>query len=162
DDGVSTIDLMYSVNGGPEKTVSLQAGGKRLREVVAGHTFFLEELGLKPGDLVAYYARARDNGGSGQDAKTDIYFLTVRPVDQTDKQAEGGGGGGGGDDPGELTERQKQVVAGTFNVERDRKTTPPNRLRENYATLNLAQGRVREAVETLMRRIMERNITAID
>jgi len=164
DYGVSTIDLMYSVNGGPEKTVSLQAGGKRLREVVAGHTFFLEELGLKPGDLVSYYARARDNGANtGQEAKTDIYFMSVRPFDQTYKQAEGGGGGGGGaDDPGELTERQRQVIAGTFKVDRDRKTTPPNQLRENFATLNLSQGRIREAVETLVRRMTERNITAID
>ena len=163
DYGVSTIDLLYSVNGGPEKTVSLQAGGKRLREVVAGHTFFLEELGLKPGDLVSYYARARDNGGNGQEAKTDIYFMSVRPFDQTYKQADAaGGGGGGGDDPGELTERQRQVIAGTFKVDRDRKTTPPNQLRENFATLNLSQGRIREAVETLIRRMMERNITAID
>ncbi len=164
DYGVSTIDLMYSVNGGPEKTVSLQAGGKRLREVVAGHTFFLEELGLKPGDLVSYYARARDNGANnGQEAKTDIYFMSVRPFDQTYKQAESGGGGGGGtDDPGELTERQRQVIAGTFKVDRDRKTTPPNQLRENFATLNLSQGRIREAVETLVRRIAERNITAVD
>jgi hypothetical protein len=163
DYGVSNIDLMYSVNGGPEKTVALQSGGKRLREVVAGHTFFLEELGLKPGDLISYYARAKDNGGNGQEAKTDIYFMTVRPFDQTYKQSEqAGGGGGGGDDPGELTERQRQVVAGTFNVERDRKTMPASRLRENFATLNLSQGRIREAVETLMRRIMERNITAVD
>jgi hypothetical protein len=162
DYGVSTIDLMYSVNGGPEKTVSLQAGGKRLREVVAGHTFFLEELGLKPGDLVSYYARARDNGGNGQEAKTDIYFMSVRPFDQTYKQADGAGGGGGSDDPGELTERQRQVIAGTFKVDRDRKTTSPNQLRENFATLNLSQGRIREAVETLVRRMMERNITAVD
>jgi hypothetical protein len=164
DYGVSDVDLMYSVNGGPEQKVALAAGGKALREVVAGHTFFLEELHLKPGDLISYYARAKDNGGSGQEAKTDIYFMSVRPFDQTYKQSEqaGGGGGGGAEDPGELTERQRQVVAGTFNVERDRKTTPPTRLRENYATLNLAQGRVREAVETLMKKIMERNITALD
>jgi hypothetical protein len=162
DYGISSIDLTYSANGGPEKTVALQSGGKRLREVVAGHTFFLEELGLKPGDLVSYYARAKDNGGNGQEAKTDIYFMSVRPFDQTYKQADQAGGGDGGDGPGELTERQRQVVAGTFNVERDRKTTAPNRLRENFATLNLSQGRIREAVETLARRIAERNITAID
>jgi len=161
DYGVSTIDLAYSVNGGPEKTVSLHSGGKRLREVSAGHTFFLEELQLKPGDLISYYARARDNGGAGHETKTDIYFMSVRPFDQSYRQAEGGGGGGG-ESPGELTERQRQIVAGTFNVERDRKTTPANRLRENFATLHLSQGGVREAVETLLRRMQERNITAMD
>jgi len=163
DYGVSNIDLVYSVNGGPEKTVALQKGGKRLREVVAGHTFYLEEMQLEPGDLVSYYARARDNGGAGQEAKTDIYFMSVRPFDQTYKEAEqAGGGGGGGDNPGELTERQRQVIAGTFNVDRDRKTMPANRTREGFATLHLSQGRVREAVETLTRRMMERNVTAID
>jgi hypothetical protein len=39
---------------------------------------------------------------------------------------------------------------------------PSSRLKENFATLHLSQGRVREAVETLMRRMMERNITSID
>lgn len=163
DYGVSSVDLVYSVNGGLEQTVALHRGGKRLREVVAGHTFFLEEMKLQPGDLVSYYARARDNGGAGQEAKTDIYFATVRPFDQTYKESQqAGGGGGGGDNPGELTERQRQVVAGTFNVDRDRKTMPANRTRENFATLHLSQGRVREAVETLMRRMMERNVTALD
>ena len=74
DYGVARLDLVYSVNGGEEKVVPLH-GGSRLKEVVAGHTFFLEELGLQPGDLVSYYARARDNdraGGAGKEAKTDI------------------------------------------------------------------------------------------
>ena len=37
-------------------------------EVSAGHTFFLEELGLQPGDVVSYYARATDND-DGQRAR---------------------------------------------------------------------------------------------
>ena len=63
DYGITNLELVYSVNGGPEKVVKLFNGTKRLPEVAAGHTFYLEELGVQPGDAVSYYARASDNGG---------------------------------------------------------------------------------------------------
>ena len=65
DFGVKSLDLVYSVNGGPEKTISLFGGSKRLPQVTAGHTFYLEELDVKPGDSVSYYAKAVDNGAGG-------------------------------------------------------------------------------------------------
>src|SRR5207344_861696 len=62
DFGVRQLELVYSVNGGPEKTVSIYGkGAKALTEVSAGHTIYMEELGVKPGDSVAYYAKAYDN-----------------------------------------------------------------------------------------------------
>src|SRR5262249_6688769 len=84
DYGVKDLGLVYSVNGGAEKTVKLFSGTKRLPEVTAGHTFYLEELGVKAGDSVSYYARATDNSGidGGQKASSDLYFVRVRPFDQ--------------------------------------------------------------------------------
>ena len=62
DFGVRQLDMVYAVNGGPERQVRLTAPAPaRCAEVTAGHTFFLEELGLQPGDVVSYYARATDN-----------------------------------------------------------------------------------------------------
>ncbi len=61
DYGVKDLELVYSVNGSAEKTVRLFEGSKRLPEVSAGHTFYLEELSVTPGDFVSYYARAADN-----------------------------------------------------------------------------------------------------
>ena len=61
DYGVKDLDLVYSVNGGAEKTLRLFDGKNRLSEVTAGHTFYLEELSVAPGDFVSYYARAADN-----------------------------------------------------------------------------------------------------
>ena len=61
DYGVKDLELVYSVNGSAEKTVRLFEGSKRLPEVSAGHTFYLEELSVSPGDFVSYYARAADN-----------------------------------------------------------------------------------------------------
>ncbi len=64
DFGVKQLDLVYSVNGGPDKTVTLYGNGaKALKDVSAGHTVYLEELGVKPGDFVAYYARLRTTTG---------------------------------------------------------------------------------------------------
>ena len=74
DYGVRDLELVYSVNGGAEKTVPLFNGSKRLPAVSAGHTFYLEELGVKSGDSVSYYARATDNDGvdGGQKASSDL------------------------------------------------------------------------------------------
>ena len=65
DYGVRNLELVYSVNGGAEKVVPLFQGKNRLPEVTAGHTFYLEELGLQVGDSVSYYARAMDNDAAG-------------------------------------------------------------------------------------------------
>jgi hypothetical protein len=102
DFGVRQLDLVYSVNGGDEKTVSLYGkGAKALDEVSAGHTVYLEELGVKPGDFVSYYAKATDTDTvkGPKTTSSDIYFVQIRPFSQNFKQAQsqqGGGGGGGG------------------------------------------------------------------
>ena len=90
------LELVYSVNGGEEKTVKLFAGKRRLAEVTAGHTFYLEELGVQPGDSVSYYARAMDNDavGGAKRATSDLYFLRVRPFNKDFRQAQSQGGGG--------------------------------------------------------------------
>ena len=75
DFGVQRMELVYSVNGGEEKKVSLH-DGRGLKDISAGHTLYLEEMTLKPGDLISYFARASDADRSGgKTATTDIYFL---------------------------------------------------------------------------------------
>jgi len=81
DFGVRDLELVYSVNGGEEKVVKLFGGQRRLPEVSAGHTFYMEELGVQVGDSVSYYARAMDNDGAAgaKRASQDLHFLRVRP-----------------------------------------------------------------------------------
>ena len=108
DFGVKNLELVYSVNGGAEKTVRLFDGQKRMSEVSAGHTFYLEELTLKAGDSVSYYARATDNDGvrGAKPATSDIYFVKIRPLRKdfrrAQSQASGGGAGGQQQKPGGL------------------------------------------------------------
>ena len=130
DYAVKDLQLVYSVNGGAEKTVKLFDGAKSSAEVTAGHTFYLEELGVQAGDSVSYYARASDNDAveGAKQATSDIYFLRIRPFGKDFKPATsmsgggGGGGGGAGGEVGALSQQQRQIISGTFNVQRDRKT----------------------------------------
>ena len=161
DFGVRDLELVYAVNGGPEKTVKLFAGRNRLPEVTAGHTLYLEELGVQPGDAVSYYARAIDNDavGGGKPATSDLYFLRIRPFDKDFRQAQsqgGGGGGGGGGAGGQveaLSEQQRQIISATFNVQRDRRTYSAEKLRESTTVVALSQSRLREQVEGLLTRL---------
>ncbi len=162
DYGVKSLQLFYSVNGGAAKTVNLFSGPKPLTEVSAGHTIYLEELGLKPGDFVSYYAKASDTDAV-QGSKTttsDIYFVQIRPFKKDYKpsqsQAGGGGGGGGGQQVGQLSQQQREIVSATFNIVRDKAKTKPEKFRENVVFLNLAQAKLREQVEELVGKLKAR------
>ncbi len=160
DYGIGKLEIVYRVNGGEEKAIALTEGtGVRPREVIASHTLFLEEMDLSAGDVVSYYARALDNDQRPQpkSGASDIQFLTIRPFSREYKQNQQGGGGEDGGpqemNPGSLVQRQRDIVAGTFKTERDRAKTPAATLRGDVSTLHLAQGRLREELTSLQKRV---------
>ena len=169
DYGVGDVRLVYSVNGGPEDTVAVfEAGGAPLAEVSAGHTLFLEEWELEPGDLVSYYAMVRDNRsvGASRVVTSDIYFLNMRPFERAYRQAEqqggGGGGGGGGGAESALSELQRQIIAATFNLIRQEESYGESEFSENIVSVGLAQGRLQDQVTTLLERMQNRGLTQSD
>lgn len=164
DYGVGRVELVYAVNGGPERSLQLHAGGRPLRQVTATHTFYLEELDLQPGDLVAYYARGEEarRGAGARTAATDIYFIRIRPFDRTFRQADEALGGQGGGPQGQLSRRQREIIAATFRVVRDSALYPEKEYNENLATLALAQGRLREEVKRLADQMVTRRIVELD
>lgn len=169
DVGVAEVLWVYSVNGGAPDTVRIHAAaGPPLREVTAGHTVFLEEFGLETGDLVAYHGIARDNAPSPNEALTDIYFLQVRPFRRDFREAQNGGGGGGAAGAGEgtmeddLSGLQRQIIAASFNLVRDRETYDADAWEENVVSVALSQEKLREQVEALAQRIVNRGISGAD
>jgi hypothetical protein len=162
DYGIRTLDLYFSVNGGPEQTVRL-FGARPLPEVSAGHTFYMEEYGLQPGDFISYYARAEDVGpGTRRPATTDIYFVEIRPFGRAYRQADeqgqqqGNQPGGGQEEDGQLSRRQRELIAATFNVVRDRREYSAQEYREHVSTLAEAQESLREQAESVTRRLAVR------
>ncbi|MSO82209.1 MAG: hypothetical protein EXQ53_02780, partial [Acidobacteria bacterium] len=167
DYAVKNLQLVYSVNGGPEKTIPLFAGSKPVAEVTAGHTFYMEELGVKAGDSLSYYAKATDNDAvaGAKQATSDIFFLRIRPFDKNFKPATsmaggGGGGGGGGQEVGALSQQQRQIISGTFNIQRDRKTIKADKFRGDMVVLTLAQSKLRDQVKGLVDRMNSRLVVS--
>ena len=97
DYGVKQLDLVYAVNGGPERQreAHRRRAPRRAPRSSAGHTFFLEELGLQPGDVVSYYARATDNDevSGAKSVTSDIFFLQIQPFRKDYRAAESQAGG---------------------------------------------------------------------
>jgi hypothetical protein len=166
DYGVARLDLVYSVNGAPQQTRNLATPSARSASVTGAHTFFLEELSLKPGDFVSYFVRATDNNAvdGARSATTDIFFIQIRPFSREYRAAEQAGmpGQDGAEDPGALSEQQRQIIAATFNVTRDRATYTPQGFKEALTTIELSQKRLREQVNTLLQRMQQRGVVQMD
>jgi hypothetical protein len=157
DYGVAALELYYSVNGGEERRLQLQDLKRDAPNTLSGgHTFFLEELGLQPGDFISYYAKARDNGGNAE-ATSDIYFMEVRPFDRSFKQAQQQGGGGEGEqDSTALSRRQRDIIAATFRVQREQAYYTPQEREENFSAVTLSQEKLKTDAEALAERIRRR------
>lgn len=160
DYGVADLALILSVNGQAEDTVVLHRRGRAPSELTAGHTLFLEEFDLQPGDVIAYHARAVDTDRvtGPKAAVSDLYFLRIRPFERNFRQADGGGGEGGGPSGAQLSSTQRQIIAATYNLLRDSVRYTPAEYVENLATIALSQERLRDDVEQLIQQLRVRGV----
>jgi hypothetical protein len=121
----------------------------------------LEVFKLVPGDVVALYATARDARST---SKTDIYFVEAQPWERefTQSQTMGGGGGGGeGEQQGRISQRQKEIIAATWNQSRE---AGKNRAAaaENAKFLADVQAKLRDQAQTLARRMASRELSGVN
>lgn len=135
DYGVRSLELVVKSNTGKEKVVPIGAPfdstadaprvsnlaqGKPV--IVGSHTVFLEDLNVKPGDVVTYYARATDvgRGRRSTESRSDIFFLEVKPYEEEFTASESQGGqGGSGQETGleDLIAQQKDIMAATWKLD---------------------------------------------
>jgi len=167
DQGISSLQLVMSVNGEAEQRIDLMPATTEptaSQQVESQHIVYLEDLGLVPGDLISYYVHARDRApdNAARTATSDIFFYQVRPFRNNYRRAEqqGGGGGGGGaqggQQQGQLSEQQRQFVVATFNMIRDRNSYSEDAYQDNLELLATAQARIRDRVEAIVRRLNSR------
>jgi hypothetical protein len=120
DFGIAAFDLVYSVRGAEEKAVPFRRDGSGMT-VNGTRTVYLEDLDVQPGDFVTYYARARDvsRGKRATEARSDIFFLEVKPFEEEFVAAESQqmGGGSGDRSLDDLAEAQKEIIVATWKLD---------------------------------------------
>ncbi len=153
DHGIAHLEVRLSVRGEKWRSVPLAGAGGLTAS--GRHTVYLEDLDVKPGDFVSYYAMARDvgRGKRPSEARSDIFFLEVTPyVDEfalAQSQAMAGAGGEGMDD---LVRLQKDIISGTWKLQRRAAGASAGPSAADVKTLGRAQGALRKRAEGAARR----------
>jgi hypothetical protein len=170
---LEALELRYSVNGGDWRTEKLSAGAPDIQAAALLRLEEMQQRGaggaaplLVPGDLVSYYASARDHGSSAQ---TDLFLIQIQPFDRryTQSQANGGGGGGGGgeDDEGQISQRQREVLLATWNLSRNKENNSAReseRAADSARMLSEVQKTLADQASTLVERAKARALTGGD
>ena len=153
DYGVRSLELVIKANTGRERVVPLGAGSEA---VVAGaHTVFLEDLNVKPGDVVTYHARATDigRGRRSTESRSDIFFLEVKPYEDEFFASESAAGGmQGAQETGleELIAQQKDIIAATWKLDaRARRGGTNARSPQDIRAIAQAQRALRDKTEEI-------------
>jgi hypothetical protein len=121
DFGIASMDLVFAIAGGPEHVVPFQAVSGTGTARVGTRLLAAEELGVKPGDVISYYARARDvpHAKPSTLSHSGISFLEVKPFNEEYSLAESQAmAAATGTELAGLISAQKQVISATWNLQR--------------------------------------------
>jgi hypothetical protein len=148
DFGVASMDLVYSVRGGPEKVAPIEIPA-RAASVSGKRTLYLEDLDVAPGDFISYYVRARDvsRGKQSSESRSDLFFLEVRPFDQEFTMATSQGAGGGDRSLDDLVQAQKDVIVSTWKLDRRSLTSGGAKSADDIRSVAKAESELKTRVE---------------
>lgn len=142
DHAVDRLDLVYTVVGREDRVLPFDIP-ERAAAVAGSRTLFVEDLAVEPGDVITYFARARDAGpaGASNEARSDLYFLEVRPFDNAFEEAlSQGGAGPQAVEMGRLAALQKQIIVATWRLDQ----RPGGGRAEDVRTVAEAQAGLRD------------------
>jgi hypothetical protein len=129
DFGLLNYGIGFGVAGDEPRFVELGQSVPANTQRQFEYLIALETLPVTVDQAVTYFAWADDYGPDGLPRRTfgDMYFAEVRPFEEVfrpdssgsgESGDQGGGQGGGGDERVKLAELQKQIVLGTWNLQR--------------------------------------------
>ena len=111
-----------------------------------------EELEVQPGDVITYYARARDvaRGKQSTETRSDIFFLEVKPFNEefVAAQSQAMGGGAAGTQIDGLIAAQKEIISATWNIER---RSGAGRSADDMKAVGQAQAELKARAEQMVR-----------
>ena len=153
DYGVQSLELVFKSSGGRETVVPL--GQPITGSSASGaHTLYLEDLRVAPGDFVTYHARARDvgRGRRATEARSDIFFLEVKPYEEEFTASESQAmGGGQGEQTGleDLIAQEKDIIAATWKLDARARRGRDARSAGDIKAVANAQSGVKEKAEEI-------------
>jgi hypothetical protein len=150
DFGVASLDVVFQTPDGKQRAVPLK--GMRGGLTAAGlHMLFMEDLKVRPGDFVTYYARARDvsRGRRSSEARSDIFFLEVKPFEEEFVMAQSQSGQGGMQGGGleGLVDAQKQIIVATWNLDARARRARGAQSQQDIKAVGKAQSELRDRAE---------------
>jgi hypothetical protein len=158
DFALQSMELHYSVNGAPEKTINMLAN-KGVKDASGKTVITLEDYKLEAGDVVSVYATAKD---ARTTARTDIAFIETQPFEKnyTQSQQQGGMPGSPADnqDQSEISKRQKEIIAATWNEIRGGAKNKKGDSAENAKFLSGIQSKLKEQAKSLADRARSREL----
>ena len=123
----------------------------------------LEDFKLQPGDVVSFYARAKD---ARTETMSDMMFLEAQPFEREYSAVAADGrrrrwrrrrGR-----RASVTQRQKEIIAATFNQIRDKSQGRGGRGKENAKFLSEMQAKLRDQSKSLAQRMRSRELAAAE
>ena len=155
DFGLNELALHYSVNGERGEN-RLAAEEKGLKTASGSTTISLEDFKLSPGDLVSLYATSRDAHSM---ARTDMFFVQAEPFERRLFAIAGvwRRRGGGDQDDNKISEREKEIIAATWNQIKDT-SGDKAAASENAGFLSGIQSKLRDQAHSLSERMKARQL----
>ncbi len=151
DYGIAAFDLVYGVAGGPARTVAFDRTTGTGVEQIGSRLLQAENLDVKPGDVITYYARARDvaRGKRSTETRSDIFFLEVKPFNEEFVAAQSQAWSGASSaDLDALVAAQKEIISATWNIER---RAAVGRSADDVAAVSKAQSELKARAERMSR-----------
>lgn len=162
DFGVERFGVAYTIGGKPTQWLAAGEKVKALEKRAFKQVLFLEDLGLKPGQMLTYFAWAEDLGPDGQPRRacSNLHFVEVRPFEEIfrqgqaqDNNQESQQSQAGNENPSEATERlldlQRQILQATWNLlQPDVQEAKASTLEKDIAVIQSSQEKALEQLRS--------------
>lgn len=151
DHGLARFELVYAVAGREPIVVPFTRVAGTDNAKVGTLVLQAEDLKVQPGDVISYYARARDvaRGKQSSLASSDMYFLEVRPFSEEFVSAQSQAAGGmQSEQIDALITAQKEIINATWNIER-RAASGAGRSNGDIGALASAQAELKARAEQM-------------
>jgi hypothetical protein len=148
DFAVAALEIVVQRQGKAETVVPVRTHPSP--QVTGRYVVAMEDLGVTPGEMVSYHARARDvgRGRAATEVRSDIYFLEVKPYEETFRAAQTQAASGQMSAPEvqALVDAQKEIIAATWKLDARAQRAGASAARRDLNELALAQRALRDRV----------------